>query len=998
MTRSGAMGPRGAGAARSSRKSAAKAAKPAESAAQRSNSSAASVDTGAPLPAFDPASPIESSPLAARGAPAPIRRLTMEQFAALFQAFAADPGSRAIVEVHLHHTWRPRCADFRGIATLEAMRRVHMEVNRWSDIAQHVTIDPVGGLWTGRSWNEPPASSVGHNGTARRGPFMLEMIGDFDVGQDAFDGVRKAAAIEAVATIIVASQATGTPITSADVKFHHELDSPKTCPGTSIDKAELVRLIDQRVAALTDSRPRGAPGALAVQTLQSSSELFRALTQRADATRAPDPLAAPEAVTESEAVGDLVGHFERVAMRSAAPGTDRFAVRDARARVLMRWSELRAHVVNLAKGRLSTGGEFEMDSGSIAAILDGVRGYARTTESPRLMLWAHGGLVSEADGLAYARATRAWWLQHGVYPVYFVWETGFLETVTQAIGGARGVADLWDAVVERVVRPIGLPTWTAIKASARLSSAPDTGEGWPGGAWQFVDALVPVLGELADAGRALSVHAVGHSAGSIFHGHLLPELAARGVSIASLSLLAPAIRVDRFRASLEPLRTSGKLGALHVFTMCEEAELADTVGPYLKSLLYLVSRTCEPKVPTPILGLQESIDADAALHAFLASHAEVQYAWLPDQAPNPLCQAQTHGGFDDDRFTVGAVLRRIKGVPDAGMEGTDDFPEEASARARLAATPYPTPAARGRRMALCVGIDRYAERPLAGCVADANAWARALGRLGFDVQRLFDEGATRGSILGALEGMIRAATPGDSLVFQYSGHGTQVEDLDADENDGYDEAFVPIDYGAGRLLLDDDVATIAARVPAGVVLTLFMDCCHAGTISRFAPPNEAAPGVDERVRYLPLSRTARDAHVAFRRSLPAGARPAPEESLPGVVHFAACRDHEYAWESQGQGDFTRAAIALIGAAVAQAETNESFGEAVAAEVGKRGRQHPALMRLPANLRDRPLLAGREPRDAETDHSGSVAGADDGDAALLALAESLVTALRARVGG
>src|SRR5262245_30744499 len=101
----------------------------------------------------------------------PIRRLTVAQFTLL-----ALPSqlTRKLVEVHLHHTWRPRREDFRGLATIEAMRRVHIEQNGWSDIAQHLTVDPQGGLWTGRNWNLAPASAVGHNGTSQEGPFMIE--------------------------------------------------------------------------------------------------------------------------------------------------------------------------------------------------------------------------------------------------------------------------------------------------------------------------------------------------------------------------------------------------------------------------------------------------------------------------------------------------------------------------------------------------------------------------------------------------------------------------------------------------------------------------------------------------------------------------------------------------------------------------------------------------------------------------------------------------------
>ncbi|HUP25484.1 MAG TPA: caspase family protein [Thermoanaerobaculia bacterium] len=48
-----------------------------------------------------------------------------------------------------------------------------------------------------------------------------------------------------------------------------------------------------------------------------------------------------------------------------------------------------------------------------------------------------------------------------------------------------------------------------------------------------------------------------------------------------------------------------------------------------------------------------------------------------------------------------------------------------------------------RRIALCVGIDAYADNPLAGCRNDARAWGAALERLGFSVDYLFDQQATR---------------------------------------------------------------------------------------------------------------------------------------------------------------------------------------------------------------------------------------------------------------
>jgi len=54
----------------------------------------------------------------------PIQRLTTREFAELVKR-AAGTLTRRIDAVHLHHTWRPRRSEFRGVATVEAMRRYH---------------------------------------------------------------------------------------------------------------------------------------------------------------------------------------------------------------------------------------------------------------------------------------------------------------------------------------------------------------------------------------------------------------------------------------------------------------------------------------------------------------------------------------------------------------------------------------------------------------------------------------------------------------------------------------------------------------------------------------------------------------------------------------------------------------------------------------------------------------------------------------------------------
>jgi hypothetical protein len=260
--------------------------------------------------------------------------------------------------------------------------------------------------------------------------------------------------------------------------------------------------------------------------------------------------------------------------------------------------------------------------------------------------------------------------------------------------------------------------------------------------------------------------------------------------------------------------------------------------------------------------------------------------------------------------------------------------------------------------ALCVGIDSYPTAPLAGCVRDANTWATALRNLGFDVATLMEAQATRERVLEALRALVQSAQPGELVVFQYSGHGTQAEDVSGDEGDRYDEALVPFDYQSGALLLDDDLAEVYRQMPGGAVMTLFMDCCHSGTNSRFAPIDRTAARGSERRRFLELTPHLEEAHRQFRARHGSPRPTTPEESLPGIIHFAACLDNQFAYESNGQGHFTGIASAALADAVSSSMTNESFAADVAAKVIALGRpQTPRLMRLPADLANRQLLSG-----------------------------------------
>ena len=92
----------------------------------------------------------------------------------------------------------------------------------------------------------------------------------------------------------------------------------------------------------------------------------------------------------------------------------------------------------------------------------------------------------------------------------------------------------------------------------------------------------------------LEIHLAGHSAGSIVLGYLF-GLFDKKLTAASLSLFAPACTLDFAVRQYGAAISDGKLkpDTVHVDIMNDERELADSVGPYGKSLLYLVSRALE---------------------------------------------------------------------------------------------------------------------------------------------------------------------------------------------------------------------------------------------------------------------------------------------------------------------------------------------------------------------------------------------------------------------
>lgn len=79
--------------------------------------------------------------------------------------------------------------------------------------------------------------------------------------------------------------------------------------------------------------------------------------------------------------------------------------------------------------------------------------------------------------------------------------------------------------------------------------------------------------------------------------------------------------------------------------------------------------------------------------------------------------------------------------------------------------------------------------------------------------------------------LVKDCRSGDSLVFHFSGHGSQQLDTNNDEVDGFDETLCPLDYETNGMIVDDDINDIMVRpLKDGVKFHAIIDACHSGTV------------------------------------------------------------------------------------------------------------------------------------------------------------------------
>ena len=154
------------------------------------------------------------------------------------------------------------------------------------------------------------------------------------------------------------------------------------------------------------------------------------------------------------------------------------------------------------------------------------------------------------------------------------------------------------------------------------------------------------------------------------------------------------------------------------------------------------------------------------------------------------------------------------------------------------------------KRALIVGISEYQQNGENSWGAihgsnDAEMISNVLKAQGFKTTKICNKAATAERIRKNIGTLITTCKSGDIVYLHFSCHGQPFEDLDGDEEDGWDEALVPVDamkiYQKGKYvgenhITDDELngylKDIREKIGPNGFVYVVIDACHAGSSYR----------------------------------------------------------------------------------------------------------------------------------------------------------------------
>ena len=200
------------------------------------------------------------------------------------------------------------------------------------------------------------------------------------------------------------------------------------------------------------------------------------------------------------------------------------------------------------------------------------------------------------------------------------------------------------------------------------------------------------------------------------------------------------------------------------------------------------------------------------------------------------------------------------------------------------------------KYALLIGINKYLSRRvrnLHGCVNDVNRFKEYLERrFGNDIQikTLLNQDATRLQIIESFQSHLLQAEEGETVLFYFSGHGSQERSdimFQSSQEDEYNETLVCTDsHTEGNYDLADKELKYLISLAAnkGLTAVVIIDSCHSGSTTR-----EADDLLFPSVRYTSPKDELRPLHTLVEGAT-------DQIKTPKHILLAACRRYEKARE------------------------------------------------------------------------------------------------------
>jgi len=323
--------------------------------------------------------------------------------------------------------------------------------------------------------------------------------------------------------------------------------------------------------------------------------------------------------------------------------------------------DIAGHFVHIDDGRFSHPGRYWSDANDVQITVDYL---AKSDKHDHIVFYAHGGLNSPKDSARRINAMLKTFADNRIYSYHFMYDTGIIEELKDLIFNkgkisdeiAGGFTDWTDRVLEHLLSRPGTLIWDEMKKDAKVAFAKS------GAGTETVLLFLNALSKLPK-NKQKKIHIVGHSTGAILFAHMLRSFSSHKISIESVSLLAPACKLDLYNKSYLPIlqnKKNLKINKMFIYNLKDKLEQDDNVGSvYRKSLLYLVSNAFEakerPKVKSAALLGMEKFSKEIVT----ADNKPVIY--YSNGLSGTKTRATSHGGFDNDYVTMNHILKNILG-------------------------------------------------------------------------------------------------------------------------------------------------------------------------------------------------------------------------------------------------------------------------------------------------------------------------------------------------